>query len=60
MLVNGKVWPSLRSSRASTAFRMLNGCNSRFLHLSLSNGAPFTVIGTDLGLLPARCRARSS
>jgi spore coat protein A len=32
---------------------MLNGCNSRFLGLSLSNGAPFTVIGTDLGLLPA-------
>ena len=53
MLVNGKVWPYLQVKQGKYRFRMLNGCNSRFLHLSLSNGAPFTVIGTDLGLLPA-------
>lgn len=53
MLVNGKVWPFLQVKQGKYRFRMLNGCNSRFLHLSLSNGAPFTVIGTDLGLLTA-------
>jgi hypothetical protein len=53
MLVNGKVWPYLQVKQGKYRFRLLNGCNSRFLHLSLSNGAPFEVIGTDLGLLPA-------
>jgi spore coat protein A len=53
MLVNGKVWPYLSVKRGKYRFRMLNGCNSRVLRLALSNGAPFTVIGTDLGLLPA-------
>jgi spore coat protein A len=53
MLVNGKVWPYLQVKQGKYRFRLLNGCNSRFLRLSLSNGAPFTVIGTELGLLPA-------
>ena len=39
--------------RGKYRFRLLNGCNSRVLHLALSNGAPFHVIGTDLGLLTA-------
>lgn len=53
MLVNGKVWPYLQVKQGKYRFRLLNGCNSRFLRLSLSNGAPFTVLGNDLGLLPA-------
>ncbi|OGF26218.1 MAG: hypothetical protein A2V63_07425, partial [Candidatus Eisenbacteria bacterium RBG_19FT_COMBO_70_11] len=53
MLVNGKVWPYLRVKQGKYRFRLLNGCNSRVLRLSLSNGAPFTIIGTELGLLPA-------
>jgi FtsP/CotA-like multicopper oxidase with cupredoxin domain len=53
MLVNGKVWPYLRVKQGKYRFRLLNGCNSRVLHLSLSNGASFQVIGTDQGLLPA-------
>jgi spore coat protein A len=53
MLVNGKVWPYLRVKQGKYRFRLLDGCNSRALHLSLSNGAPFSVIGTELGLLPA-------
>ena len=53
MLVNGKVWPYLQVKQGKYRFRLLNGCNSRFLGLSLSNGAPFVVLGTDLGLLPA-------
>lgn len=53
MLVNGKVWPYFQVQQGKYRFRLLNGCNSRFLRLSLSNGAPFTVLGTDLGLLPA-------
>jgi spore coat protein A len=53
MLVNGKVWPYLQVKRGKYRFRLLNGCTSRTLHLSLSNGATFQVIGTELGLLPA-------
>jgi spore coat protein A len=53
LLVNGKVWPYLQVKQGKYRFRLLNGCNSRVLHLALSNGASFQVIGTDLGLLPA-------
>jgi spore coat protein A len=52
-LVNGKVWPYLQVNRGKYRFRLLNGCNSRVLHLSLSNGASFQVIATEQGLLPA-------
>jgi FtsP/CotA-like multicopper oxidase with cupredoxin domain len=53
MLVNGKVWPYMNVRRGLYRFRMLNGCTSRTLTLSLSNSAGFHIIGTDLGLLPA-------
>jgi spore coat protein A len=53
MLVNGKVWPYLQVKQGKYRFRVLNGCNSRVLHLALSNGATFQVIGTDLGLVAA-------
>lgn len=53
ILVNGKVWPYLNVDRGKYRFRMLNGSNSRAYTLSLSNGATFWQIGTDLGLVPA-------
>jgi FtsP/CotA-like multicopper oxidase with cupredoxin domain len=33
-------------------FRLLNGCNSRFLILRMSNGLPFWQIGSEGGFLP--------
>lgn len=51
VLVNGKVWPYLQVKRGSYRFRVLNGSNSRTYTLALSNGASFTVIGGDGGLL---------
>ena len=34
-------------------FRLLNGCNSRFLILRMANGLPFWQIGNEGGFLPA-------
>jgi spore coat protein A, manganese oxidase len=53
VLVNGKVWPYLDVKRGKYRFRLLNGSNSRTYTLALSNGASFSQISTDLGLLPA-------
>jgi len=53
VLVNGKVWPYLNVKQGKYRFRMLEGSNSRSYTLTLSNGAPFTIIGTEGGLLPA-------
>ena len=51
IVVNGKVWPNLDVERRQYRFRVLNGSNSRFYNLSLSNGMEFTQIGSDGGLL---------
>jgi spore coat protein A len=53
ILVNGKVWPYLNVKQGKYRFRILEGSNSRVYRLSLSNGAPFAVIGNDGGLLDA-------
>jgi FtsP/CotA-like multicopper oxidase with cupredoxin domain len=53
VLVNGKVWPYLSVKQGKYRFRMLEGSNTRSYILTLSNGAPFTVIGTEGGLLSA-------
>ncbi len=53
MVVNGKTWPFLEVEQRRYRFRFLNGCNSRFLLLELSNGLPFWQIGTEGGFLPA-------
>jgi spore coat protein A len=53
ILVNGKVWPYLNVDQGKYRFRILGGSNSRHYTLSLSTGAPITVIGTEGGLLPA-------
>jgi spore coat protein A len=52
-LVNGKLFPYLQVEPRKYRFRVLNGANSRFFHLSLSNGQVFHQVGTDQGLLPA-------
>lgn len=53
IVVNGKTWPYLEVEQRRYRFRFLNGCNSRFLILELSNGLPFWQIGTEGGFLPA-------
>jgi spore coat protein A len=59
MLVNGRVFPYLEVEPRKYRFRILNGANGRFFHLSLSNGQPFHQIGTDAGLLPSPVELRS-
>lgn len=50
-LINGTLAPFLAVDRAVYRFRVLNGCNARVLTLALGNGAAFTLIGNDGGLL---------
>lgn len=50
-LVNGTRDPFLTVARAVYRFRVLGGANARIFRLALSNGASFTVIGNDGGLL---------
>jgi spore coat protein A len=53
MVVNGRTWPFLTVDNQRYRFRILNGCNSRFLILQFSNNMPFWQIGSEGGLLPA-------
>ncbi|HET9959248.1 MAG TPA: multicopper oxidase domain-containing protein [Polyangiaceae bacterium] len=50
-VVNGKVWPEMKVERTRYRFRVLNGANTRYYNLSLSNGQPLIVIGSDGGYL---------
>ncbi len=63
MVVNGVSWPTHEVAQDRYRFRLLNGCNSRFLNLSLQvvsspNSAlvgteiPFFQIGAEQGFLP--------
>ncbi|MBW2376974.1 MAG: multicopper oxidase domain-containing protein [Deltaproteobacteria bacterium] len=61
MVVNGVSWPELEVAPAIYRFRLLNGCNSRFLNLSMGqvNGQgrvlremPFYQIGAEQSVLP--------
>jgi FtsP/CotA-like multicopper oxidase with cupredoxin domain len=61
MVVNGVSWPFMDVEPDLYRFRLLNGCNSRFLNLSLValdrrgkviGEVPFYLIGGDQGLLP--------
>ena len=51
MLVNGKTWPYLEVEPRLYRFRVLNGCNARFLIIKFDNGMQFTQIGNEGGLL---------
>lgn len=53
MMVNGRIFPYLDVEPRKYRFRILNAANTRFFHLSLSNGQKFHVIGSDQGLLSA-------
>lgn len=62
MVVNGVSWPQLAVAQARYRLRLLNGCNSRFLNLSmfvvkpdgsLGEEIPFYQIGAEQSLLPA-------
>ena len=50
-LVNGTLSPKLDVDSGHYRFRVLGGANARIFGLALSNGAPFTLIGNDGGLL---------
>ena len=52
-LVNGTRDAYLDVDAALYRFRVLGGANARIFRLALSNGAPFTLIGNDGGLLKA-------
>lgn len=53
MVVNGQTWPYLDVERRRYRFRLLNGCNSRFLILKTDNAdVPFWQIGADQSFLP--------
>jgi len=61
MVVNGSTWPELNVAPALYRFRLLNGCNSRFLNLSLValdvndnvlGEVPFYMLGAEQGFYP--------
>jgi spore coat protein A, manganese oxidase len=53
IVVNGKTWPVFDCEPKVYRFRLLNACNSRFLQLAFKEFTiPFTIIGTDAGMLP--------
>lgn len=52
MVVNGFTWPFLEVEQRRYRFRLLNGCNSRFLILKMNNDMPFYQIGSEGGFLP--------
>jgi FtsP/CotA-like multicopper oxidase with cupredoxin domain len=63
IVVNGGTWPTLDVEARRYRFRLLNGCNARFLILKLVTGDParrpavaalrFWQIGAEGGFLPA-------
>ena len=53
VLVNGALAPVHRVSARRYRLRVLNASNFRSYNLALSNGAPFTQIATESGLMPA-------
>ncbi|WP_439881820.1 multicopper oxidase domain-containing protein [Pontibacter sp. MBLB2868] len=51
ILVNGKAWPKLDVEPRQYRFRLLNGSDSRFYNLTLTEGVKMWQIGSDNGLL---------
>lgn len=51
MVVNGRTWPKLEVEQRRYRFRLLNGCNSRFLILKFDKDLTFWVIGAEGGFL---------
>mgnify|MGYP003335569825 FL=1 len=71
MVVNGVSWPKLDVAQAQYRFRLLNGCDSRFLNLALfvvnpdtndidpNREVPFYRIGAEQGFLPRVVRTKT-
>ena len=66
MVVNGQIWPKIVVEARKYRFRLLNGCNARFLRMrlvvadqfgvvqgSIAPAVPFQQIGTEGGLMNA-------
>ena len=55
IIVNGNTWPFLQVEQRRYRFRMLNGCQSRFLILDFASipGVEVWQIGNEGGFLPA-------
>ncbi|HET9249047.1 MAG TPA: multicopper oxidase [Actinomycetota bacterium] len=54
IVVNGRTWPFLDVERRRYRFRLLNGCNSRFLVLKFDHpDVEVWQIGTEAGFLPS-------
>lgn len=53
LLVNGNTWPYLEVEPRKYRFRILNGCDSRFLILKFNVPLKFHQIGAEQGFLPA-------
>jgi spore coat protein A, manganese oxidase len=51
ILVNGKAWPVLNVEPRQYRFRLLNGSDSRFYNLKLTEGVKIWQIGSDQGFL---------
>ena len=51
ILVNGRPWPVMQVERRKYRFRMLVASVSRDYRWELDSGEPFTIVGTDAGLL---------
>ena len=64
LCINGTPCPYLDVASRLYRFRMVNACNARTLLLAFRTGGgarlPFTVIGTDGGLLAAPARAEQA
>jgi spore coat protein A len=61
MVVNGFTWPYLEVEPRRYRFRLLNGCNSRFLILQFDHpGVEVWQIGAEGGFLPAPVRLNDS
>ena len=58
-LVNGAAWPRLTVQARRYRFRVVVAANSRAYVLGLSGGMPFTVVGSDGGLLERPVVTRS-
>jgi spore coat protein A len=52
VMMNGKITPYLEVEPRPYRFRMVNGSNSRFYYVALSDNSPLQQIGSDQGLLP--------
>ena len=61
MVVNGRTWPYLEVEPRRYRFRLLNGCNSRFLILQFEHpGVAVWQIGAEGGFLPAPVQLNDS